>query len=374
MSETTGKANWLHIVFLTLTPLLAITLIPYYALNYGFILADWIWFGVFMMGTGLGITMGYHRLWSHKTFKAHWTLRTWLAFWGAASCQGSILEWSQDHRDHHRFVDVAKKDPYAASRGFWFSHIGWILFTEERYTKNFDNCKDLLRDPVARLQHKYFWPINFFMNGVVPLSIGFAMGRPLAVFLLAFLLRVVLNHHFTFFINSLAHIWGRRPYSNNNTSRDNDLLALFTYGEGYHNFHHTFQHDYRNGIQWWAYDPSKWIIKSFSWVGITRDLKLAGKDKILKAKANMQLQKALLKMQRQPDQRMREKLEHAHAQLVTSLNEWSRVKRHWLQVKRDAVVERIERIEARNRYVELKYMVKMHRRQWRLLMAEMAAV
>ncbi len=106
-----------------------------------------------------------------------------------------------------------------------------------------------------------------------------------ALFLLAGVLRLVVSHHFTFFINSLAHMWGVQPYTDDNTARDNGVVALLTYGEGYHNFHHMFAHDYRNGVRWWQWDPSKWFINAMRWLGLARNLKTVPWFKIQRATA-----------------------------------------------------------------------------------------
>ena len=366
--------NWMNSLFLTLTPLAAITLIPLYGMNYGFTLYEWGWFVFYMFATGLSITGGYHRLWSHKTYKAHFLMRLFYAVWGACSCQNSILNWASDHRNHHRFVDQGDKDPYAASRGFWYSHIGWIMRNYPRLHPRNENVKDLAKDPIVRLQHRYYLQLVILTNAGIPLLLGYLHGRIFGTLLLCFLLRVVLNHHFTFFINSLAHIWGRRPYSDNNTSRDNFFLALFTYGEGYHNFHHTFQHDFRNGIRWWQFDPSKWIITTFSWVGLTRDLKRATKVQIEKARVNMQLQRALAKIgPRDEGCPLKERLEHGYHQFVETLNDWSQVRRKWYRVKRANIAAHLDLVELRDRYLELKFGLKLHRRRWRILLADLAA-
>ena len=282
-TEQKAPINWTNTLFLTLTPLGALTLVPYYGYTVGYTMFEWICFTFFLWITGLSITGGYHRLFSHKIYKAHFLVRLAYAIGGAAACQNSILNWSCDHRVHHRFVDDPIKDPYSASRGFWYSHMGWVMRNHPRYIDDFSNCKDLLRDPIVVWQHKYYWPLAVVTNGVIPLALGYMVGRPFGVFMLAFFLRVVLNHHFTFFINSLAHIWGSKPYSDQDSSCDNGILALFTYGEGYHNYHHTFQHDYRNGIRWWHFDPAKWLIRTFSFIGLAGDLKRTSKLQVEKA-------------------------------------------------------------------------------------------
>jgi stearoyl-CoA desaturase (delta-9 desaturase) len=367
--------NWMNSTFLTLTPLAAIILIPYYGLNYGFTLYEWGWFAFYMCATGMSITAGYHRLWSHKAYKGHFVVRLFFAIWGACSCQNSILAWSSDHRKHHRFTDDPDQDPYSASRGFWFSHMGWILRDYRSAGIDQSNAKDLMRDPIVRWQHRHYLTIAIVTNGVIPLLLGMLHGRLFGTLLLAFLLRVVLNHHFTFFINSLAHIWGSRPYSDANSSRDNGFLAMFTYGEGYHNFHHSFQHDYRNGIRWWHFDPSKWFIRAGTWVGLTRDLKMASKARIERARVNMQLKAALAKLEHGGEAALlRDNLERTYQQFVAALNEWPRVRSQWLRIKKASLTNRIEKLEFSKKYFEMKYQLKMQRQQWRLLLAELAAV
>ena len=138
---------------------------------------------------------------------------------------------------------------------------------------DFSNVKDLVRDPIVMWQHKYYIELVVVTNIALPLLIGYLFSSALGVFLLAGLLRLVLVHHLTFFINSLAHIWASQPYSDANSSRDNPILPVLTFGEGYHNYHHSFQGDYRNGIRWWNFDPSKWAITALSWIGLTSRLK-----------------------------------------------------------------------------------------------------
>lgn len=371
-----GPINWLNVIFLGSTPLLALILIPWYGFTVGFHLYEWFWFFAFMAFTGFAITAGYHRLWAHKAYKAHWSVRLWHAIWGAAACQNSILSWSSDHRIHHRFVDDPARDPYAATNGFWFSHIGWIFRNNPREVSPDENSKDLMRDPIVMWQHKHFWKINIAVNGGLTLALGLAVDRLFGVFLLAFLLRTVLNHHFTFFINSLAHIWGRRPYSDSNTARDNDLLALVTYGEGYHNFHHAFQSDYRNGVKWWHFDPSKWLIKSCAWMGLARDLRKTSREQIERAKVKMEMKRALLKLNRQHAtfdvEQFREALENKALALQASLTEWSRIKKQWYQAKKARMAKAWHTRELRDRYYETKYAIAAQRKQWRLLLKDLA--
>jgi stearoyl-CoA desaturase (delta-9 desaturase) len=210
---------------------------------------------------------------------------------GAMALQNSILIWGSQHRTHHRFVDDVDKDPYSAKRGFWFSHMGWILRNYPSGVNDFTNAKDLERDPIVMFQHRFYLPLALAMNIGLPLALGWAVGDLWGVFLLAGVLRLVVNHHFTFFINSLAHMWGSQPYTDENTARDNGALALFTYGEGYHNFHHIFQNDYRNGVKWYQFDPTKWVIAMLAGLKLATGLKRVPDLWIQRAQLAMQFKR-----------------------------------------------------------------------------------
>ena len=243
--------------------------------------------------TGMSITAGYHRLWSHKTYDANIVVRIILAIGGAMALQNSILHWSSDHRVHHRHVDDNDNDPYSAKKGLWFAHIGWMLreYQAKRYD-DYGNCKDLQKDNVVMWQHNYYLPIVLAANFGITALLGWLNGDVLGMVLIAGVLRLVLVHHVTFFINSLAHFWGSQPYTDKNSARDNGVLAFFTFGEGYHNYHHIFEYDYRNGIRWYQFDPTKWLIRGLSYLGLTRNLRKVPEERIEKARAAMQLQRA----------------------------------------------------------------------------------
>jgi stearoyl-CoA desaturase (Delta-9 desaturase) len=327
-----AKRDWLNTIVLVSSPLLAAIFVPYYAINYGFTAFDWICFVIFMYTTGTGITAGYHRLWSHKAYNAGTLAKLWLAYWGACATQNSILKWSADHRRHHKNVDDNELDPYSAKRGFWYSHMGWILRYYQGTEADLTNVNDLKKDPIITFQAKFYVPLVLFSNILVPIFIGWAYkaytghGNSIyGVLVLAGLLRFVLNHHFTFFINSACHIFGTQPYASKDTSRDNWFLALFTYGEGYHNYHHTFQADYRNGIKWYHYDPTKWMIKSLSLFGLTSNLKKIPERQILKATTiqSMALKKdALYKRLDLKETTLCQKVEKSFNELTQSLNDW----------------------------------------------------
>lgn len=183
-----------------------------------------------------------------------------LALAGASSVQGSILTWCRDHRIHHRYVDT-EKDPHNANRGFLWSHMGWLIVKPDPKQAVSVDISDLTSDRVAMWQDKYFGPLCLFTGYVLPMMVaGFGWDDALGGLLYAGILRVFLFQQATNCVNSLAHILGDQPYADTHSPRDHLVTAILTFGEGYHNFHHEFPSDYRNGVNWFDYDPTKWCI------------------------------------------------------------------------------------------------------------------
>src|SRR5262249_11812558 len=147
--------------------------------------------------------------------------------------------------------------PYNIRRGFWWAHMGWI-FRRDAEPTALDRVKDLLADPLVRWQQRHYLLIALVFGGIVPTSLGLIWGDPIGALLVAGFLRLVIQWHAPGAVNSVAHRFGSHPYSLDNSARDSSWTALLTLGEGYHNFHHRFQGDYRNGIRWWHFDPTKW--------------------------------------------------------------------------------------------------------------------
>lgn len=283
--------NWVSTLMFVFTTLPVLFILPWYLWSYDASAAAWSWALVLLAANGMSITAGYHRLWSHRAYKAHPIVKWFFALFGGMAVQNSILIWSTGHRNHHRYVDDRDRDPYAATRGFWFSHMGWMLRDHPSSQLDFKRVPDLLEDKVVMTQHKHYLLFAFGPNIAIPVGLGLAYGDLWGFVLVAGFLRLVVSHHFTFFINSLAHIWGRRPYTTTNTARDNDFLAFFTWGEGYHNYHHIFQYDYRNGIRWWQWDPTKWLIGGLAKVGLAHDLKRVPEIKIQQARVTRELER-----------------------------------------------------------------------------------
>lgn len=339
---------WVQTLLFSITFLVALVGTTWYGLTEGFTWQGWLGFVLVLGANGMSITAGYHRLWAHNTYKAHWSLRLFFALFGAAATQNSILIWASGHRRHHRHVDDIEMDPYSAKRGLWFSHIGWMLRDYPASAEDFSNARDLQRDKIVMWQHRYYLPLVLAMNIAPAVLLGLITGHMLENILLAGFLRLVVSHHSTFFINSLAHYWGRRPYTDENTARDNDLLALFTYGEGYHNYHHIFQTDYRNGIRWWQYDPTKWLIKTASWLGLTWDLKKVPDFKIRRAMLDMQFKRAEQKLETglaSVAPQFREFLEHEYQLFRETLHDWNQVRQQWLEAQRNNIASQTSALQ-----------------------------
>lgn len=241
----------------------------------------------------LSISAGYHRLFAHPTHRARAVLRAMYLFFGAASIQNSALKWSSDHRVHHGQVDK-KDDPYNIRKGFWWAHIGWVLHQAKE--ADFANVPDLKKSRLVMHQHENYLLWAIVSGGVTPFLLGFLWGDPIGALLIAGFLRLVFEWHSTFSINSVAHMIGSRPYSLANSARDSFITALVTMGEGYHNFHHRFANDYRNGVRWFHFDPTKWWVWTLSKVNLTWDLKRASKDAIQNARDKVKAELAARKL------------------------------------------------------------------------------
>ncbi len=370
---------WANVLMFVLTLAASLTIVPWYGFTFGFSTAAWVWFAVLLYANGLAITGGYHRLWSHRTYDSHWSLRFIYMILGAMALQNSVLVWASGHRMHHQYVDDADRDPYAASRGLWFSHIGWMLRRYPSGEVDFSNVRDLQKDPLVAFQHRYYYPLAIGLNVLVPLALGWLHGDLWGVFLLAGVLRLVVSHHFTFLINSVAHAFGRQPYSDQHSARDNGWLAVLTYGEGYHNFHHEFAHDYRNGIHWWQWDPSKWIICSLSWVGITRKLRRTPAVTIQRARLAMQFRRVQERLERRgatlPNgdiERLRATISREYDQFVATLSEWSKLTDAWYTKTRERIVQRWEEASFRAETRALLFQMRMQHRRLQLLGAQLA--
>lgn len=368
------KLIWLNVTVFALTALITLVGAPVYAFTIGF---DGWQVAAMLLGIvfcEISITAGYHRLWSHRAYEAHCLIRLIFAIGGTFATQNSILHWASDHRQHHRYTDNNEKDPYSAKRGFWYSHMGWML---REYGTNPDseyrNCDDLKKDPIVVWQHKHYLPLVLGVNFGIPILLGLLHADFWGMILLAGVVRLFISHHFTFFINSLAHVWGRQPYSDKNTSRDNALIAFLTMGEGYHNYHHSFQRDYRNGIRWWQFDPTKWLIKSLSWLRLTKNLYRTPIEHVETSRAEMQLQRTVRKLVNLPHaELMLLRLQAEYENLVSKLNEIGQVRRQWIVASKDTVKGNYDVKALKGKFKKLKASYKRQKKEWVMLNAGLA--
>ncbi len=223
------------------------------------------WFAGSYLIRMFGITAGYHRYFSHRSFRLGRAAQFALAVLAQTSGQKGVLWWAAHHRDHHRHSD-RPDDVHSPRHGFWWSHVGWVL--SSRFdTYEPQRIADFGRYPELRWLDRYYW---------VPMAAYGAaiwIAGVFAVFAWAFLLSTVALYHATFAINSVAHIWGSRPYATPDDSRNNLLLAILTLGEGWHNNHHYCRSSCRQGVRWWEIDITFAVLRILEAMGVARDLR-----------------------------------------------------------------------------------------------------
>ena len=289
IAGSSRRIQWPSIFFLGGTLLVALIGTPWYLATVGLGWPEALTFLGLWLAVGISVTGGYHRLFAHRTYRAAWPVRLLYLVFGAGAIENSALNWAADHRVHHCEVDQ-ERDPYNITKGFWWAHIGWIFFSNEAPPQTV--VRDLLEDPLVRWQARWYAWIGTGVAFGIPLIVGLATGRVLGCLLIGGVLRLVVSHHGTFFINSLCHMIGRQPYSREHSARDSAVMAVLAFGEGYHNYHHSFPFDYRNGIKRWHFDPAKWTIYGLSLVGLAADLRRASDAVILKARIDVQFERA----------------------------------------------------------------------------------
>jgi len=258
---------------------------------YGFYVAvakaSWftlIWaYGLYFFG-GLGITAGAHRLWSHRSYKAKWPVRVFLMICNCIALQNDVIEWVRDHRVHHKYSETTA-DPHDATRGFFFAHMGWLLVRKHpdviKKGKQID-LSDVYSDPVLAFQRKFYFPLAMFFCFIMPTLVPMYFWNETALnaFLTAGIFRYTWLLHCTWVINSIAHIFGNRPYDKNINPRQNIIAALASLGEGWHNYHHVFPYDYRASEFPYTINCTTMMIDSFASIGWVYDRKAVSKKMI----------------------------------------------------------------------------------------------
>jgi stearoyl-CoA desaturase (delta-9 desaturase) len=352
-----ARINWLNSSFLIGTAFITCTGVPLYLWFFG---ADAFQIGMFLffvIATGLSITLGYHRLFAHMAFQAQWPVRLLTLIFGAAAFENSALNWVSDHRRHHKHVDH-DDDPYDISQGFWYAHIGWILFKLDPEPP-LDNVADLRKDRLVVWQERFCLPLAVTVGFIVPALLGFMHDGwigALGGFLLAGVARITVVQHMTFFINSLCHTIGRQPYSDKCSARDSWLMAIFTFGEGYHNYHHEFQHDYRNGVKWWQWDPTKWSIWTLERLRLVRGLRRVPEEKVLLSQLSEARRRveARLACEKTPlSARYRELLQTSRAKLHRLSEQWASLKAQYAEKTDTKIAQVREALAEIRREVQL---------------------
>jgi stearoyl-CoA desaturase (Delta-9 desaturase) len=249
-------------------------------------------FAVMYLFVGLGVTVGYHRLLTHRAFEAPAGVRGTLAALGSMSVQGAVIHWVADHRKHHTFTDE-EGDPHSphlhgvdgwrgALTGWWHSHTGWLFDGERTQVRRF--APDLLKDPAIRFVDRWFF--GWVALGLVlPFAAGFALsGGEIAAGLTALLwgglVRIFLLHHATWSVNSICHMYGSRPFDIEDESRNNVAVALVTLGEGWHHNHHAFPTSARHGLSRFQFDPTYAVIRLMELTGLARNVRRPGEPEI----------------------------------------------------------------------------------------------
>lgn len=264
--------DFLTVSLFSLIILVAVIGVPTFAFFIGYSWLDWTMFGVLYVVTGLGITVGYHRLIAHRSFDCPDWVKAGLLIAGGWAFQNTALRWASDHIRHHARCDK-DEDPYNAQRGFWYSHCGWLFYKDPHADDKY--ASRLKTDRIVMWQDRYYIPI--VLSGLAfPFLVGLLYNGwidGMGCFLLGGIGRMCAVFNSTFCINSICHLWGDQPHSRSDSSRDSWWISLLTFGEGYHNYHHAYPSDYRNGPRWFNFDPSKWLIFTLSQLGLATALR-----------------------------------------------------------------------------------------------------
>ena len=280
------------------TALLVAVIAPFFGLIAA-IISFWGWgfrwsdlallLGMYVL-TALGITVGFHRLFTHRAFETNRTVQFVFAVLGSMAVQGPLLEWVAFHRRHHQHSDDAE-DPHSPHHqgsgvwgvvhGLWHAHLGWMFAPKPPDLQRY--VTDLRQSKMLRAASVLF-PLWVLAGLLIPAAIGWLLvGTPSGAwtgFVWGGLVRILFVHHVTWSINSVCHIWGRQPFYSHDESRNNALFGIFGLGEGWHNTHHAFPTSARHGLRWWQIDVSYWVIRGLELLGLAWNVKLPSRAAI----------------------------------------------------------------------------------------------
>ena len=275
-------------IIVIVLPLLGLIAAPFFLWGWGFSWTDLgLLIGMYVL-TALGITVGFHRLFTHRSFETYTWVKFIIAAFGSMAVQGSLLKWVAMHRRHHQHSDTPE-DPHSPHhhgsglagllRGFWHAHIGWFFQPDPPDLD--DYVKDLKKSRALRVASA-MWPFWVLLGFVIPAVLGgLIKGSWLGVWtglIWGGLVRIFLVHHVTWSVNSACHLWGLRPYESGDESRDNVVFGVLAMGEGWHATHHAFPTSARHGLRWWQIDVSYYVIRMLSWVGLVWNVRIPTRE------------------------------------------------------------------------------------------------
>lgn len=262
-SRSSPSISWVNVGFFAFFHAVALFAAPYFF--------SWSAIGVALflhwLCGGIGICLGYHRLLTHRSFQVPKALEYIIATLGAMAIQGGPIFWVSGHRQHHAHTEHDDKDPYSASKGFWWSHILWILYPRPEF---FDTQIYQKYAPDLVRQSYYRWLDRNFLLLQVPLAIGLYLCGGWSFVIYGIFVRSVLLWHSTWFVNSASHLWGYRTFESDDGAQNLWWVSLLTYGEGWHNNHHAYPHVAKSGYRWWEVDVTWWAIAALQKLGLAQ--------------------------------------------------------------------------------------------------------
>ncbi|MEM7755940.1 MAG: acyl-CoA desaturase [Planctomycetota bacterium] len=246
-------------------------------------------FGMYVI-TGLGVTVGYHRYFTHKSFECGPVVKAALGVMGSMAVEGSIIRWAAFHRAHHQHSDH-DQDPHSPHghghgiwgviKGAWEAHVGWMLRTSDKGLERY--VVDLERDPMVKKISDLF-PVLMVLSMIIPAVIGGLASMTWTGAFLGFLwgglVRVLVVHHVTWSVNSVCHLWGTRAYKSHDESRNNAIVGVLAFGEGWHNNHHAFPASARHGLKWWQFDSSWLLIRTLEKLGLVWKVRVPSAERL----------------------------------------------------------------------------------------------
>ena len=273
-------------------PLIGVVAAPFFVWGWGF---GWTDLGLFIgsyVVTALGITVGYHRLFVHRSFETYGWVKFLFAVFGSMAIQGPLFKWAAMHRRHHQHSDTPH-DPHTPHqsgtgiwgmiKGFWNAHIAWLFSADPpqlwKYVKDLNASKSLR---VASALFPLWAVISIALPGVLGGLITMSWTGVWTGLIWGSAVRIFLVHHVTWSVNSACHLWGRQPFASDDNSRNNFLVGVLAMGEGWHNSHHAFPTSARHGLRWWQIDVSWYTIRAMKLLGLAWDVKVPSKEQQVK--------------------------------------------------------------------------------------------